>query len=61
MEDQKLEAKFRELLSEYAKALHWTREKLKETQSECQRLKLIIWKISEGCDGKEDCPDDFDP
>ena len=61
MEDQKLEAKFRELLKEYAAALKWTREKLKETQSECQRLKLIIWKISEGYEEKEEMPDDFDP
>lgn len=61
MDDKKLEEKFCALIGEYAKALRWTREKLRETQNECQRLKLIIWKMSEGYEPKEEMPDEFDP
>lgn len=57
--DAELERKYRALIDEYAKALAWTRDKLKESQAECRNLKVIIMKITES---KEEEPDAvFDP
>lgn len=57
MLDEQLEAKFRDLLAEYCKAIKWLREKLKEKEDENRRLNLIILKMTE----TEEEPDGYDP
>lgn len=60
--DQHLEAKYRALIDEYAKALKWTREKLQSSECECRRLRYIILELTEAHAEKEEESDAvFDP
>lgn len=47
MED-KLEEKWKSLIGEYAAALKWTRDKLKEEEEKNRKLKFIIMELTEG-------------
>lgn len=58
--DEELVKKWTELIKEYQRSLKWAREKLKEREDECRRLKLLILRMTENREEKE-AADDFDP